>query len=86
MNGHKACQYLVNKLNNIPESEHGRIRQNKNSYEEQMRGIQQHNQRIIDERREAEKQEKKDQKEQKKMKPKLSTKIESRSGKKKKNK
>ena len=73
-------------MNTIPESEHGRIRQNKNSYEEQMRGIQQHNQRIIEERREAEKQQKKVEKEVKKSKPKLSTKIESRSAKNKKNK
>jgi len=86
VNGQKACQYLVSKMNTIPESEHGRIRQNKNSYEEQMRGIQQHNQRIIEERREAEKQQKKVEKEVKKSKPKLSTKIESRSAKNKKNK
>ena len=85
-NGHKACSYLMNKLNVIPESEHNRIMQNKSSYEEQMKQVFTHNQQIIEQQKAAEKKAKQDKKEEKKSKPKLSTKIEPRSAKKKKNK
>ena len=85
-NGHKACSYLMNKLNVIPESEHNRIMQNKSSYEEQMKQVFTHNQQIMEQQKAAEKKAKQDKKEEKKSKPKLSTKIEPRSAKKKKNK
>ena len=73
-NGHMACQFLSQKFDIIPESEHNRIKENTASYAQQLNQIEMQKQAEMNQQREAEKA----LKELKKTQEKKSTKISSR--------
>lgn len=73
-NGHMACQFLSQKFDIIPESEHNRIKENTASYAQQLNQIEMQKQAEMNQQREAEKA----LKELKKTQVKKSTKISSR--------
>ena len=79
-NGYQSCHILMSKLNMIPEEHHQRLKDNFNSYRQQLEGMVAHNEAIIQQQKQMEKEQKKAEKEIKAQTPKKSTKIQSKKG------
>ena len=79
-NGYQACNMLMSRLDKVPSEQHSRIKDNINSYRQQLEGMHAQNQAIIEQQKQVEKENKKQVKEIKAKTPKKSTKMESKTG------